>query len=124
MRVGPGQRSCVQPDAERGADEQRPQPPHDVTQIAADEGLPDVGDHGRHDDDGERVARRHRGGEQAHRYRGQAEPDHALDEARQQEHGGDEQQEGVQFRHIPRLTHAGRSHNVEVTEVAFAIGEG
>ena len=91
-RIGSGQHAGIQPDADHGADHQRPQPPHDVAQIGADEGLPDVGDDRGHDDDGERVRRRHRDREQAHRHRRQAEPDHALDETREQEHRGDENQ--------------------------------
>ena len=57
----------------------------DVAQIGADKGLPDIGDDRRHDDDGERLSRRHADREQAHRHRRQAEPEHALDEAGEQE---------------------------------------
>src|SRR5436190_907177 len=79
----------IEPDADDGSQHQRPQPPDDVAQIGADEGLPDVGDDRRHDDDGERLARWHGHREQAHRHRRQAEPDHALDETGEREHRGD-----------------------------------
>ena len=121
-RIGAGQHARVQPDADHRADHQRPQPPDDVAQIGADEGLPDVGDDGGHDDDGERVRRRHGDREQAHRHRRQAKPDHALDEAREQEGGGDQNQQ--RFEHASTLTDRRRRHNLQVTERAFGYDEG
>ena len=94
----------------------------DVAQIGADEGLPDIGDDRRHDDDGERLRRRHGHREQAHRHRRQAKPDHALDEAGEQEGGGDEKQERVD--HRCTLTDRRYRHNLEITEHAFGQAEG
>ncbi len=98
-------------------DHQRPQPPDDVAQVRAAEGLPDIGDDRGHDDDRKRMRRRHRHREQAHRHRRQAKPDDALDEAREQEGRGDENEQGIE--HAGTLTDRRDRHNLEVTETAF-----
>ena len=84
--------------------------------------MPDVGDDRRHDDDGDRLGRRHRHRKQAHRHRRQAEPECALHEAREQEGGGDEEKQGIE--HGATLTHRRIGHNLEVPEIAFGYTEG
>src|SRR5688572_31171435 len=87
----------------------------------ADEGLPDIGDDRGHDDDRERLARRHRYREQAHRYRRQAQPDDTLDEAGQQQRSRDENKHGVEHRRT--LTDRVIRHNLDLTENAFGYAE-
>jgi hypothetical protein len=68
-----------------------------------------------HDDDGERPRRRHGGRKQAHRYGRKPKAEHALDEAGEHEHGGDQNQEWLELGHGDTLTHVEFGHNVEVT---------
>ena len=116
-RIGPGQRSRVEPDAGGRTGQQWPQPPENIAQVRTAEGLPDVGDDRRHDDDGDRLGRRHRHRKQAHRHRRQAEPECALHEAREQEGGSDEEKQGIE--HGTTLTYRHNAHNLEITETAF-----
>ena len=104
------------------AGHQRPQPADDVAQVRADKSLPDVGDDRGDDDDRERVRRLHGDREQAHRHRGQAKPDHALDETGEQERGRDEKQE--RFEHPDTLTDRHSRHNLRIMEQAFGYDEG
>jgi hypothetical protein len=56
--------------------------------------LPEIGDEGGHDDDGQGLQRGHRHGEETDRDGGQPKADHALHEAGEAEDGGDEKEHG------------------------------
>jgi hypothetical protein len=116
------QHARVQPGAGSRARHQRPEPADDVAQVRTDEGLPDVRDDCRHDHDGDRMRRRHRDCEQAHRNRRQPKADDTLDEAGQKESRDDEQQKRVD--HVITLTDEGDRHNLQLVELAFACNEG
>src|SRR5690606_32086132 len=71
----------------------RPEPPNQATDVGTDGKLPDIGDEGREDQQGGCCKRRDQRTEHTHRHRRQPHAGHALDEAGEDEGGGDGCQE-------------------------------